>query len=73
MGKKPIPVAHTCPDIDKLARLLRRHICPAEDRKEALALLEELREANSHLRDNAAYWQQEAERRSKELWAALGG
>lgn len=43
------PPAHTCPWIDRLSTIVRRHV-RGEDRRTALALCEQLRGANLGLR-----------------------
>ena len=55
--KKPIAVPHTCPDIDKVKKIIRKHCPPgSDDRKLAFEILETLRSQNEQLRFNAAYW-----------------
>ena len=49
-----IPVAHTCPTLDRLRALVRRHMGNAVARDEALALIETIRGQNEQLRANAA-------------------
>lgn len=53
-----VPIAHTCPAIDRLQRMIRSN--KPLDRKAALALLEELRRDNAQLRANAAAWEMRA-------------
>jgi len=43
--------AHTCPNIDKLKRMIRKHVEPGAERVKMLGLCESLREANSQLRE----------------------
>jgi hypothetical protein len=47
-------VGATCPDIDRLKRLIRRGMGSTPEALEALRLCEILRSANGQLRDNAA-------------------
>lgn len=50
-------VAHTCPHIDRVLRLVRRHVADPGDRAEAIGELEQLRAMNTQLRANAAAWE----------------
>lgn len=58
-------VGHTCPAIDKVARIVRRHVIASEDRRAALALLEELRSENLRLRDRATRSEERARLRDR--------
>jgi len=42
---------HTCPAIDKLKRIIRKHVSDTEARNAAFELCESLREDNSRLRE----------------------
>lgn len=53
------PVPHTCPAIDRVKKLIRKHMADPEAKADALSLMEELREQNSQLRDNATVLLQE--------------
>lgn len=54
-GPSPEPrkVGWTCPAIDKVARIVRAHVREEKACREALRLLEELREDNAALRARA--------------------
>jgi len=56
--------AHTCPDIDRVKTIIRRHVL-GEDRKIALDLMEELRAANLRLREGYASAREELKRSIK--------
>jgi len=55
------PVGATCPDLDRIASHLRRLRDP-EARRDALDLIERVREANAQLRYNAGHWERMARR-----------
>ena len=48
------PVGHTCLDINKVNKILRRHV-PEPEQSEALGMMETLREENTQLRANALH------------------
>jgi hypothetical protein len=50
------PVGHTCPSIDKVKTLVRKHVVDEDARREMLALMEELRQENAQLRYNESHW-----------------
>lgn len=50
------PVGHTCPAIDKMKTLARKHVMDDAARKALLDLLEELRQENAQLRYNENHW-----------------
>lgn len=50
------PVGHTCPAIDKMKSLVRKHVLDEDARREMLALMEEMRQENAQLRFNENHW-----------------
>ena len=54
------PVGHTCPAIDKVKTLVRKHVVDEDARRELLALMEELRVENAQLRFNEKHWRDRA-------------
>jgi hypothetical protein len=51
----PQAVGHTCPTIDRVALVIRRH-APPDDASRAVSMLEDLRRDNARLRQRAAYY-----------------
>lgn len=47
-------VGHTCPDIDRIKRMIRKYV-PEPEKTKGLAIMEELREDNVQLRANALH------------------
>ena len=80
VAPRPTPVGHTCPDIDQVIRRVRQlhwrvknpeHGGEDELLKEALELLEVLRESNQQLRANAAHYEKGAKESEKKFLRVL--
>jgi len=64
-GPRPRPagyraVEHTCPEIDKLRRIIMWHMVDGDAQARAMVHLETIRQQNIQLRENAAVYERRA-------------